>query len=167
MAARSLEDFPEVWLADFNFDQVPGEVPMPVCLTAREYRGGKQLRLERKELHRRKPFFSPEALCVFYDAPAALGCHLALGWPLPARVLDVHAEFRCLIAGLEIPDGDDLPCALAYFGLKGLGLEGLTTLVPQMFASHQSRSCLAAGSLRGGGRSNGSGRRAYRRGKPC
>jgi len=132
MAAISLDDFGEVLLVDFEFNEVAGEVPMPVCLTAREYRGGTQLRLERKELHGRKPFFSAEALCVFYDAPAALGCHLALGWPLPVRVLDVHAEFRCLIAGLEIPDGDDLPCALAHFGLKGQGLEGLTTLVPRM-----------------------------------
>ena len=36
----------------------------------------------------------PDVLFVAYFASAELGCHLALGWPLPARVLDLYAEFR-------------------------------------------------------------------------
>jgi hypothetical protein len=45
----------------------------------------------------------PDALFVAYLASAELGCHLALGWPLPARVLDLYAEFRCQTAGLAKP----------------------------------------------------------------
>ena len=36
----------------------------------------------------------PGSLFVAYYASAELGCHLALGWPLPARVLDLYAEFK-------------------------------------------------------------------------
>src|SRR5262249_25375326 len=55
-----------------------------------------------------------------YYASAELGCHLALGWPLPVRVLDLHAEFRRLTSGLTVPCGHGLLGALAAFGLDGI-----------------------------------------------
>jgi hypothetical protein len=48
---------------------------------------------------------------------------------MPARVLDLHAEFRCLTSGLLPPADYDLPAALNYFGLDGGGLDGLGTLL--------------------------------------
>ena len=51
--------------------------------------------------------------------PGRLGCHLALGWPLPSRVLDLHAEFRCLTSGLAILKGRDLAGALAHYRVEG------------------------------------------------
>jgi hypothetical protein len=39
---------------------------------------------------------------------------------MPARTLDLYAEFRCLTSGLSVPCGHGLLGALAYFGLDGL-----------------------------------------------
>jgi hypothetical protein len=125
-----LDDFNEVWLVNFEFDRRPGERPTPVGLEARERRGGRLVRLEQGGLGGGAPYPpNPEALVVFYDGPAALGCHLALGWPMPARVLDLHAEFRRLTSGLLPPGDYDLPAALNYFGLDGGGVDGLESLL--------------------------------------
>ena len=40
-------------------------------------------------------------LFVAYYASAELGCFLALGWPMPARILDLFAEFRATTNGLD------------------------------------------------------------------
>jgi hypothetical protein len=58
---------------------------------------------------------------VAYYASAELGCHLALKWPMPARILDLFVEFRCLTNGRPTPCGSGLLGALAYFGLDSLG----------------------------------------------
>ena len=55
---------------------------------------------------------------VAYYASAELGCHLALGWPMPARILDLYAEFRCRTSGVATPCGSGLLGALAFFGDK-------------------------------------------------
>jgi hypothetical protein len=57
---------------------------------------------------------------VAYYASAELGCCLALGWPMPARILDLYAEFRRLTSGRPVPCGRGLVGALACFGLDGL-----------------------------------------------
>jgi hypothetical protein len=60
-------------------------------------------------------------LFVAYYAAAELGCHLALGWPLPRRVLDLFAEFRVRTNGLALPHGAGLLGALLWHGLPALG----------------------------------------------
>lgn len=123
-----LADFAEVWLADFEFRQPPGERPEPLCLVAREWRSGRLIRLWQDDLRRygRAPFpTGPAALFVAYMATAELGCFLALGWPLPRFVLDLYAEFRLLTSGLPPPCGNGLLGALAYFGIPG-GVDVLT-----------------------------------------
>jgi hypothetical protein len=118
-----LRPFKEVWLADFEFTAPAGERPSPVCLVARELRSGRLLRLWQDGLRRmpRPPLpTAPDSLFVAYYASAELGCYLALGWPLPSRVLDLYAEFRCLTSGLTVPCGHGLLGALAYHGLDGL-----------------------------------------------
>jgi hypothetical protein len=62
----------------------------------------------------------PDTLFVAYLASAELGCHLALGWPLPARVLDLYAEFRNAANGLSPPNGFGLLGALTYHGLDAM-----------------------------------------------
>src|SRR5262249_55862128 len=114
----------------FEFDRGPGERPTPVRLEARGCRGGRLVRLEQGGLGRAAPYpLGPDALVVVYDGPAALGCPLALGWPMPDRVLDLHAEFRCLTSGLLAPGDYDLPAALGYFELDGDGVDGLARLL--------------------------------------
>ena len=56
-------------------------------------------------------------LFVAYYASAELGCHLALGWPMPERILDLYVEFRNPTNGLHKPAGAGLLGALVYFGL--------------------------------------------------
>jgi hypothetical protein len=62
----------------------------------------------------------PGALFVAYYASAELGCHLALGWPLPQRTLDLCAEFKLKTSGLPTPAGRTLLGAMVYHGLDGI-----------------------------------------------
>jgi hypothetical protein len=112
----------QVWAVDFEFTAPPGERPAPLCCVARELCTG---RLERLWLASGAPTLppydtGPDALFVAYYASAELGCHLALNWPMPARVLDLCVEFRCRTSGLTTPGGNGLLGALAYFGLDSL-----------------------------------------------
>jgi hypothetical protein len=59
-------------------------------------------------------------LFTVYYASAELSCHLALGWPMPCRILDLFVEFRRHTSGLSVPCGSGLLGALAYFGIDGL-----------------------------------------------
>ena len=115
-----LDCFGEIWLADFEFSALSGEVPTVVCLVAREFRTGRTLRLWRDELGGRAVPNRADSLFVAYYASAELGCHLSLGWPMPARVLDLFTEFRCITNGLPIPCGAGLLEALTHYGLDGI-----------------------------------------------
>jgi hypothetical protein len=120
----SLDAFREVWLADFEYTPPPGERPTPVCLVAREFRSGRTLRLWQDELlARSEPPYptGPDVLFVAFFASAEFGCHRALGWPLPAQVLDLYAEFRNHTNGLALPAGRGLLGALVAHGLDALG----------------------------------------------
>lgn len=55
-----------------------------------------------------------------YYAPAELSCFLALGWPLPARIIDLYVEFRAKTNGLPLPVGRGLLGALSYHGISGI-----------------------------------------------
>ena len=59
-------------------------------------------------------------LYVCFVANAELGCHLALGWPLPSNVLDLNTEFRCIVNGRTVPGGKGLLGAMAYYGLDSI-----------------------------------------------
>jgi hypothetical protein len=114
--------FQEVWLVDFEFRPPAGENPEPVCLVAWELRSGRRLRLWRDELGTEPPYpIGPDALFVCYYASAEISCHLALGWPVPERVLDLFTEFRNQTNGVPAGNGATLLGALAYHGLDGIG----------------------------------------------
>jgi hypothetical protein len=121
-----LDNYREVWLVDFEFQAPPGERPTPVCLVASEFRTGRTLRFWQDVLRERRmpPYpIGPDSLFVAYYASAELGCHLALGWPKPTRILDLYAEFRRKTAGLGSPFGYKILGALAYYGLDAMGAE--------------------------------------------
>jgi hypothetical protein len=117
-----LAAFREVWLFDFEFGSRPGGRPEPRCLVAREFRSGRVVRVWLDGAAPPGPPYptGPDVLFVAYYASAELGCHLALGWPLPDRVLDLYAEFRCRTNGLSLPHGAGLLGALAHFGLPAM-----------------------------------------------
>ena len=60
-------------------------------------------------------------LFVAYYASAEIGCHLALSWPVPERVLDLFTEFRNQTNGIPTVSGAGLLGALAHFGLDSIG----------------------------------------------
>lgn len=111
-----------VWLIDFEFRAPDGDRPEPLCLVAREVRSGRTERVWLTDNPPAVPPFSvgPESLFVAFYASAEIGCFLALGWPVPARVLDLFAEFRMLTNGITLPHGQSLLGALLHFGLDAL-----------------------------------------------
>jgi len=115
--------FREVWLLDFEFSGSSGERPQPVCLVAWELHSGRRLRLWQDQLLAMKvpPYsLNKDSLLVAYYASSEMGCHLSLGWPMPANLLDLFTEFRNLTNGLTPLCGNGLLGALAWFGLSGV-----------------------------------------------
>jgi hypothetical protein len=98
--------FPEIWCVDYEFWSAPGENPVPACLVAWELRSGRKISLWQEEFGVDPPYpTGPDALFVAYYASAEIGCHLALGWPVPERVLDLFTEFRNHTNGLSTVAG--------------------------------------------------------------
>ncbi len=118
-----------IFLVDFEFhpaDGREGNPPVPVCLVVREWPAGRTTRHWQSELRRMAaaPFPTGEkALCVAYYASAEMDCFQVLGWPPPANLLDLFAEFRCLTNGLRLAHGSGLLGALMYYGLPSIGGE--------------------------------------------
>jgi hypothetical protein len=112
----------EVWAADFEFVAAPGERPEVVCLVACELKSGRTVRLWRDQFGAAPPYdIGPDCLFVAFYASAELGCHLALDWPMPARILDLYVEFRNQTNGLPTIAGRGLIGALAAYGLDSIG----------------------------------------------
>jgi len=112
--------YDEIWLFDFEFVSRPGEHPDVVCLAARELRSGQTLRLWRETpqtIWPHPPYRTDKrVLFVSFVANAECVCHLALGWPLPAHILDLSPIFRNLTNGRYTPEGKGLLGALRYCG---------------------------------------------------
>jgi hypothetical protein len=116
-----LDPFRELWLVDFEFTALAGCRPTPLCMVAREFRTGRLVRRWLGDGPAAVPYATgPDVLFVAYYASAEIGCHLALGWPVPLRILDLFAEFRQRTSGLQVPNGNGLLGALAYHGLDGI-----------------------------------------------
>jgi DNA polymerase-1 len=118
--------FASCWFVDFEFQQVPGEIPSPICMVAFELFSQTKIELFGDQLRARTHAPYPvdaSALFVAYSATAELSCHLALGWPLPERVLDLYAEFRCLTNDIYLPLGSGIVGASHHFGLSTIDAE--------------------------------------------
>jgi hypothetical protein len=122
MMKTALQQFRQVWLVDFEFSAPPGDKPVPICLVAFELSGIRmKLWSDQLQAMTSPPYgIGCDSLFVAYYASAEMGCHLALGWPLPENVLDLYVEFRNLTNGLYLPCGRGLLGALVYFGLSSI-----------------------------------------------
>jgi 5-hmdU DNA kinase, helical domain/DNA polymerase family A len=90
---------------EFEFGGRDGNLPRPVCMVAKELRSGKIWRLWRDEFGSEPPFpIGANTLFVSFTASAELGCFKVLGWPMPARILDLSAEYRNF-RNLDYPRG--------------------------------------------------------------
>jgi DNA polymerase I len=118
-----LEAFEEVWVVDTEYSATPGRRPVPICVVARELRSGREHRLWEDDLTSmpEPPFrLDDRSLFVSYAAPAEFSVFRALGWPAPARVLDLFVEFRALTNGLNTMSGAGLLGALVHHGLPAM-----------------------------------------------
>jgi hypothetical protein len=118
----TLFGFDEVWAVDFEYTAPPGHRTRPICVVARELGTDRLVRCWLGPTPPAVPPYptDPNVLLVAYFASAEFGCHLALNWPMPWRVLDLYAEFRNHTNGLAVPCGNGLLGALAYHGLDAL-----------------------------------------------
>jgi DNA polymerase-1 len=91
----NLPGFDRIVAIDTEYTPVVGGHVRPICLVAHELVSGQRVRLWHDELGPIPPFPTDDrTLYVCYMAAAESGFFLARGWPTPARVLDLFAEFR-------------------------------------------------------------------------
>jgi hypothetical protein len=129
LTSNNLKGYDEVWAVDFEYIARPGERPDVVCLVAIELRSQRTLRLWRDELGATPPYRTDsKVLFVCYVANAEVACHLALGWPTPARILDLSPVFRCVSNGHATPEGKGLIGALRWYGLDAIDAKRKDTL---------------------------------------
>jgi hypothetical protein len=97
-------------------------------MVAHELKSGQIVRVWRDELRARRESplpTGPDVLHVVFYGSAEWGCYLALGWPIPLRIVDLFAEFRLrtnFALGKEqrralLPLGNGLIGAASYHGL--------------------------------------------------
>jgi hypothetical protein len=114
--------FARVILEDFEFIARPGSRPDLVCMVFQDLSTAQTTRLWRDHLTDQLPYDGgPDTLVVSFVFNAEGACHLSLGQPLPRNVLDLSAEFKCLVNGKGIPrKNQSLIGALQYFGLSSI-----------------------------------------------
>jgi hypothetical protein len=123
MTIDRLADFRQVWIVDFEFTALPGQLPIPICMVAKEWRTGQIISLWQDELKElRRPSFSMRSDCLYvaFFASAEFSCHLALDWPMPAQVIDLYVENRNLTNGLRLIRGNGLLGALFHHGISSI-----------------------------------------------
>ncbi len=123
--------FEQIWLVDFEYATDELLRPDPLCMVAREWKSGREIRMWRDELRAasRAPFDTgPESLFVAFAANAEMDCFLELGWPTPAKLLDLYVEQ--LAALNKRPEGVScsLLATLAHYGLAHLAVEEKRTM---------------------------------------
>ena len=119
---KTVANFREIVVADFEFAVALGERPKPLCLVAHELISGRRFRVWQDQFGGAPPYATgADVLFVAYYASAELGCHRVLGWQMPERILDLFTEFRDRANGIPTVGGAGLLGALSYFGLDGLG----------------------------------------------
>jgi hypothetical protein len=120
----------EVWAIDFEFCAPEGHRPdgcnhgcrpEPVCMVARELNTKRLLRVWQDDLPTAPPFdVGPDTLFVAFFASAEWGCFAELGWPMPAGIVDLFAEFRNATNRIHLPVGAGLLGALSYYGIPAI-----------------------------------------------
>jgi hypothetical protein len=115
--------FKEIWLHDTEFITSSGSHHDVICLAAKELRSGRTLSLWYEQGERPPcPYDTgPDSLFVNFVGNAGCGSHLALGWPLPAKMLDLSPEFRCFMCGRSDKESRGLLGAMQRFRVDNIG----------------------------------------------
>lgn len=142
--------FAEIWCCDCEFSAPEGERPALRCLVAQEYRTGRTIRLwlAGEPVPPRPPFATGAGvLFVAFFASAEMGCFLQLGWPMPAHLIDLYAETKWDICGMDgEPGKPSLVYALDHYGVDSLDAtekEEMRNLASRRGASYTEAERLA------------------------
>ena len=155
--------FSSVWIVICGVLVRPGEPLTPAYIGAANVAKLEQVRQvdAAKLLGLLRPPYptGPKCLLVTIDAEKLAGCHLALGWRLPERIVDLTVEFRNATNGRQLPCGSGFAGALVWFGLPAAdGLNVGTSpaavcrrlmAVARLFEAMQSQLDLGRAVLRG------------------
>lgn len=117
---HKLSDWNEIWVIDFEYQAVDGELPQPHCMVGREMYSGRLIALDADALRATNtpPFPTGQtSLVVGYYLPAEFSCFLQLGWASPVHCLDLCSEYRRLRSGIRDGKKRSLVAALTHFAL--------------------------------------------------
>jgi DNA polymerase family A len=130
-----LKHYREVVLVDFEFSQPDGDVVQRIdCVVVHRLKAGTTTRLWSDQLGSAPPYSTgPDTLFVAFNASAEMGCHLAMGWPVPARVIDLYAEYlahRNMFReeGVKTMRANLIE-ALTYFNLDTIGADDKKAMI--------------------------------------
>jgi DNA polymerase-1 len=150
--------FREIWMVDTEFNGCIGDQAAqghprehgnqinPICLVAREFFTRREIRLWHNQLRPEPPYpIDDSALFVCFSASAENGFHLACGWPRPACILDLYAEFINIWNGLQIGAKDQKRSQLN--ALVQYGIIRPEDIVAEKLSKEQSRDLILAGDL--------------------
>ncbi|MGD9671450.1 MAG: DNA polymerase [Hyphomicrobiaceae bacterium] len=112
--------FSSIYVIVCHLERCGGDRPSPVYSAVLDYHSCQDIQIGMPKLNRqRQPPYptGPQALLVTIQAEDLAYVHLALGWRMPERVLDLTIEFWNMINGRNVPCGPSLAGALIWFGL--------------------------------------------------
>ena len=111
--------FGSVWVVVVAVSAGPGERLEPLALAAKDFGTGSLIEIGVPKLYgvRRPPYpTGSQALLITIGAHEVIACHLALGWRVPERIVDLMVEFRNVTNGERRPIVGGLAGALLWFG---------------------------------------------------
>ncbi len=115
--------------------------PSPIYVAMLNLNDGSTFQIDVSKLHshRQPPYpTGAQALLVSIGVEDLLSVHLALGWRMPERLLDLIVEFRNITNGKFVTGGPGLVGSLIWYGLPAVSGPRAVTL------PHQVRQQLAA-----------------------
>lgn len=129
MVNSAPSSFERIIVLDFEFGVRAGDRPDPICLAWQEIGTGEtgQLWLDGK-VDVEAPFDGGSILFVAYYGVAEMSCFLSLGWPCPANVVDLYAEFRLRTNDGRPRGGRGLLAACEEFGIAVMDSEEKTRM---------------------------------------
>ena len=159
--AGALSHFSSIWCIVVAVETRPGERLEPIAIAARDLSSTAVVQLGIPKLRgvRRPPYpTGPLTLIVTIDAQLLVGTHLALGWRLPDRIIDLMVECqnerpagRALVGGLAgalAKAGEPATIGLLA-GTSPAQMRGRLDAVARLFASKRGSLDLGRSLLRG------------------
>jgi DNA polymerase-1 len=113
----------EYWFGvDTDGKPIEGNPLRPVCVCMKDLLSNHSWELWLDEIPAKPPFpLDKTTLIITFNASAECGTFKELGWPAPARILDLFAEYCDRRNGSDGETGRSLLAALEYFGLDTIG----------------------------------------------